>query len=305
MPRLSHRDAWVEVDLGAIVANARALGSLCAPGCHPAPVVKANAYGHGAVPVSRALVAAGFDTLCVATLDEGLELRAAGIDARLLLLYEPPMHALGDAIDARLEVTVSTRDGLEAVRRLSGDRRRRLRLQLKVDTGMSRQGLRYDRIEASEGALRGIAGSVCGIWTHLVDGADPAVAAAQLAHFDTVVAWLRGVGIEGDRHTSGSAGILSGFGTGYEMARPGLSLYGVVPAEWQDTGRPMPIGLRPAMSVRARPVRIEWLEAGEHVGYGATFEVTRHTLVVLLPIGYADGWRRNLGNGRSSVIRSG
>ena len=303
--KVEHRDAWVEVDLDAIVANAGRLASLCASGCRSAPVVKANAYGHGAVPVSRALVDAGFDALCVATLDEALELRSAGIGVRILLLYEPPARAIGEALDARVEVTLGTREGLMAARALSATDRRRIGIQLKLDTGMSRQGLRHDRIEEFEDDLRALAGAVVGVWSHLSNGADRVVTTAQLGRFDLAVGWLRGLGIDAERHTSGSAGILAGLGTAYEMARPGLAVYGVVPAEWADSAVPLPIELVPAMAVRARPVRAEDLEVGARVGYGGTFEVTEPTQVTLLPVGYADGLRRSLGNGRSCVIHSG
>jgi alanine racemase len=300
-----HRDAWVEIDLAAIGANARALGSLCSPGCVIAPVVKANAYGHGSVPVSRALGEAGCGVLCVATLDEAFELRSAGIRTRILLLYEPPLHALGDALLANAEVTLGSADGLEAALALPAADRRRLAIQLKIDTGMSRQGLLADRMERVEAQLRSLAGSVRGVWTHLANGADRATATAQLGRFDRAVSWLRDIGIEGERHTSGSAAIMAGYGTAYEMARPGLALYGCCPAEWPDTGMALPIPLRPAMSVRARPSRVEWLPVGARVGYGGTFEVKKPARIALLPVGYADGMRRDLANGMSCVLVSG
>jgi alanine racemase len=304
-PQLGHRDAWVEVELDAIVANARALASLCAPDCQLAPVVKGNAYGHGAVAVSRALTEAGFGMLCVATLDEAIELRSARIRGRILLLYEPPLGALDDVLDANVEVALGTPEGLEAVAALSETDRHRMAIQLKLDTGMSRQGLRLDRIEQLEDALRLVAGSVRGIWTHLADGANQQTATEQLKRFDEAVLWLRCLGIAAERHTSGSAAILAGYGTAYEMARPGLALYGVIPDEYAETGAALPVELRPAMAIRARPIRVEWLPSGTPVGYGGTYKTTKPTKLVLLPIGYGDGLCRSLGNGRSRAIYHG
>lgn len=185
--QLGHRDAWVEVDLDAIVANAHALLSLCSPVCRLAPVVKANGYGHGAVQVSRALTEAGFGAICVATLDEAIELRSAGIRGRILLLYEPPFRALGHAFDANVEVTLGSPEGLEAVVALPESDRHQIAIQLKLDTGMSRQGLCPDRIDRYEGALRLLAGAVRGVWTHLADGANQPTATAQLKQFDEAV----------------------------------------------------------------------------------------------------------------------
>jgi len=102
----AHRDAWVEVDVDAIVANAHALANWVGGSARIGPVVKANAYGHGAVPVARALASAGYAPLCVATVDEGLDLRAAGIGREIVVLYAPPLRALGDAAEAQLDVTI-------------------------------------------------------------------------------------------------------------------------------------------------------------------------------------------------------
>jgi alanine racemase len=305
LPALAHRDAWVEVDLDAIFANTRALGAWVGGRARIAPVVKANAYGHGAIPVSRALATAGFGPLCVATVDEGLALRGAGLDGDVIVLYGPPLRALQDAADARLDVTLGDTASVEWVARLPATERRALRLQLKIDTGMTRQGLRLDELGALGPLLAALAGSVRGVWTHLADGADVGDTTAQLARFDDAVARLRGLGVEAPRHVAGSAAVLAGVGRQYEFARPGLALYGAVPAEFGARPEHLgatPIALRAAMAVRARPSRVVEVPAGTAVGYSGTFTTERSSRLATLPLGYADGLRRSLGDGRGQVL---
>lgn len=305
VPATAHRDAWAEVDLGAIVQNVEAIASLCAPTCRLAPVVKANAYGHGAIEVAAALRRADVGAVCVATLDEALTLRNAGLDLRILVLFDIPARALPDAMDTDVELTVGTAETMDALLALPERDRRRLTLQLKLDTGMSRQGIRFDRLESVREQVTALAGSIRGVWTHLADGADPRSAGDQLRHFDEMVGELWSWGLEAERHTSASSAILAGYGTSYEMARPGLSVYGVLPDEWTDRGLTTSIKVRPAMTVRARAARLDWLPAGAQVGYGGTFVLPERSLIALLPLGYADGIRRGLGNGRSSVLCAG
>ena len=220
-------------------------------------------------------------------------------------MYEPPLAAIKNALERDVEITVGTPEGLTAMRVLAPAERGRVRIQLKLDTGMSRQGLRVHGLDRYEADIRALAGQVKGVWTHFADGADRIGTNAQLELFDQAIAWLRGLGIDAERHTSGSAAILAGLGTAYEMVRPGLALYGLTPAEWNDRGLALPAKLTPVMSVRARAVRLEHLPSGTRVGYGGTFEVAQPAWIALLPVGYADGWRRTLGNGRSFALHSG
>lgn len=298
----AHRDAWVEVDLDAVVANARALEAWMDSTARIAPVVKANAYGHGAAAVSRALAAAGFGPLCVATVDEGLALRAAGIGGDVIVLYGPPLRAIRDASEARLDVTLADATSVEWVAQLPGVEREALRLQLKIDTGMTRQGLRLEEFERLRPSLMVLADSVHGVWTHFADGANARTTSSQLVRFDDAVARLRGLGIDAPRHVAGSAAVLAGVGRKYEFARPGMSLYGVVPVEFAAQLGAAPIMLRAAMSVRARPVRLVDVPAGTEVGYSGTFTTKHRSRLATLPFGYADGLRRSLGDGRGEVL---
>lgn len=302
---MAHRDAWVEVDLRAVVANARALADRLGGIARVAPVVKANAYGHGAVPVSRVLAEAGFGPFCVATVDEGIQLRDAGFDGQIIVLYQPPLRALPYAAEVGLDVTLSSSEAVELVVQLPAAELERLRLQLKIDTGMTRQGLRPDDLEALHSPLRSLAKCVSGIWTHFADGADRELTDIQLASFDNAVAMLRSFGVEAPRHVAGSAAVLAGLGQRYEFARPGLSLYGAVPTEFSDHIGSTTVELQPVMAVRARSVRIANVPRGTAVGYGGTFVTERPSRLATLPLGYADGLRRSLGNGRGFALTSG
>jgi alanine racemase len=302
---IAHRDAWVEVDVGAVIANAHALAEWMGGAGRIAPVVKANAYGHGAVHVSRALAAAGFAPLCVATVDEGLALRGAGIGGDVVVLYGPPLRALRDAAAAQLDVTLGDSASIVWVAKLPASERRALRLQLKIDTGMTRQGIRREELDTLRPSLAKFAGSVRGVWTHLADGADTRATTAQLACFDEAVALLRDLGIDAPRHVAGSAAVLAGFGRQYEFARPGMSLYGAVPFEFTEHLGAAPIALRPAMSIRARPARLIEVPAGVAVGYSGAFVTERPSRLATLPLGYADGLRRSLGDGGGQVLVGG
>ena len=297
--------AWVEVDLGAIASNAAALASLCGPRVGLAPVVKANAYGHGAVRVARTLEEHGFKTLCVARVSEGRELRAAGIATRVIVLYEPSPPAMAEAAALGLEVAVGSAAGVRAASELRSAHGDDMRVQLVIDTGMTRQGLGPEALDELGRELRTLASAVTGIWTHLRDGADAASTDGQLELFDDAVERLRALGLGGPRHAAASAAILAGQGLDYEMVRPGLALYGALPSESVAAGLMSPVPLRPAMAVRALPMRIVDVPPGTRVGYGGTFTTRRPSLLVTLPVGYGDGLRRSLGDGRSSVLAQG
>lgn len=299
--KLEHRDAWIEVDLSAIRANLQALASLLPGDTQVAPVVKANAYGHGAIAVARVLADEGCPAFCVATVDEGLQLRRAGITARIIVLYEAPVAAWEAAVASRLELTLSSIEGLAAVRSAPTA----ARLHLKLDTGMTRQGLREDDLDVAAQLGESLQTRLAGIWTHLADGADLERTGIQLVRFDAAVDRLGDAELHAPRHVAASAAILRGVGTGYEMARPGLAVFGVLPEEFAERGLASPIALVPAMRVLARPVRIVTVPPGTRVGYGGTFTTTRKTRLATLPLGYGDGVFRSLSNGAWSVLVRG
>ena len=301
------RTAWLEVDLDALRGNLAVLRGLAGPGVPVRPVVKADAYGHGAVPVASALEAAGADGFCVATFDEAIELRTGGVRGSILALYPIPAAWVGDAARQRIMVTAGDPAGLgDMVRAAAVDPTRPLSIELEVETGLGRGG--FDT-EALVTAARLVAVSprtvLAGVWTHLQAADDEALTAIQVDRFESAAAAIAAAGIGlPPRHIAASAGLLADHVLAYEGVRPGLAIYGLLPDELAGVA---PAGvaaaLRPAMALLARPVRVADLPAGQGISYGPTFRTTRPSRIATLPIGYADGWSRRLSNRASALVR--
>ncbi len=302
------RTAWLEIDLDALLANLATVRRLAGPGVPVKPVVKADAYGHGVLPVARALEAAGVDGFCVAAFDEALVLRDGGIGVPILVLYPVPASFAGEA--ARLGIAVAGGDlaGLtETAAAAAGlDPARPLAIDLEVETGLGRGGFdERDLVDAARlvEATPGLA--LSGLWTHFQAAGDPTTTAAQVARFDAAVAAVAALGIAlPPRHVSASAALLTDGLLAYEGVRPGLSIYGLVPDDLDPaTGPGARADLRPVMSLYARPVRVIDLPSGAGVSYGPTFRTARPSRIATLPLGYGDGWSRALSNRASAIVR--
>lgn len=302
------RSAWLSIDLAALAGNLAALRARAGPGVRVQPVVKADAYGHGAGPVALALEAAGADGFCVAALDEALELRRAGVRRPILVLYGiPPSHA---RLAARRRVAISAGDPELVARTLAalGDDpvQPRLAVHIQVETGLGRDGLEGPELIA---VARSLAASkairIAGAWTHLQAAEDVRITVAQVERFERETAALRRAGIRvPGRHLAASGGLLTGELATYDAVRPGLATYGLVPDELLDrVGPGGGLGLRPVMSLIARPVRVADLPAGHGIGYGPSFTTTRPTRIATLPLGYGDGWARSLSNRADALVR--
>jgi len=222
------RMAWLEIDLDALVDNYRSIARL-AEGAPAWPVVKADAYGHGVLPVARALESAGAPGFYVATFDEALQLRVGGIRAAVLVLYPvPPEYAI-DAARNRIAVTAGDVDPLEGliVTMGQGDPAERLDVQLELETGLGRGGFDATEIVAAAGRIRDVPGlRLSGLWSHLTNAADAERTRAQLVRFDDAVNALRRAGHELPRHVAASGGLLTGGVAALDGVRPGLALYG-------------------------------------------------------------------------------
>lgn len=290
----SERDAWVEVDLDAIVHNVAMLRARVAPARFMA-VVKADAYGHGAVPVARAALQAGADGLAVALVQEGVELRRAGIEAPILVLSEQPERQLGDLVAHDLIPTVYSTAYIDALERevrsrhLSG-----FEVHLKIDTGMNRVGV--DVADAVERAGRVVACaptlSLTGVYTHFAraDDPDPSFTLQQLQAFDDAVARIRAAGIEVEvEHAANSAAALLHESTRRDIVRVGIAMYGIDPDPAAVDSR---WTLRPALSFMARVSHVKRVGPGEGISYGSTHRCERATTIVTVPVGYADGVAR-------------
>lgn len=287
------------------------LRDLAGPGTLVRPVVKADAYGHGAVPVARALEAAGADGFCVATLDEALQLRAAGIEQPILVLYPIPAGLAGRAAANRVAVTAGDRDLLDALlAALRGQPPETpLDVHLEVETGLGRGGfLEADLVGAARDVLSGPGARLMSLWTHFQAPEDPATTGAQLAAFERATQRLAAGGMEVPRrHVSASGGLLLDDVVSLDGVRPGLTTYGLVPDELLDPSTPAPVagaaGLRPVLSLHARPVRVLDVPRGWGISYGPTFTTSRPSRIATLPLGYGDGWSRALSNRASAIVR--
>ncbi|MEQ1787922.1 MAG: alanine racemase [Acidimicrobiales bacterium] len=296
--------AWADVSLDAVAANVETLRSVCAP-ADVCAVVKADGYGHGAVPVAGAAVEAGAAWLAVAQIAEATALRSAGIVAPILLLSEPRVRDLDEVIAAGVAVTVYTADlgrRLGAAARAGGHP---VPVHLKVDTGMHRVG-------AAPADVVGIARivdadphlSLDAVWTHcaVADEPDDPFTSQQLERYDAAVAEVEAAGIAVPmRHAANSAAAIAHPASRYDLVRAGIALYGIAPApELVDR-----VALEPVVRLATEVAFVKPLAAGEGISYGLRHHATRDTTVATLPIGYADGVFRALGVAGQDVLIGG
>jgi len=300
------RPVWAEVDLDAVRANVRTLADLAAPAALMA-VVKADGYGHGAVPVARAALDAGASWLGVALVEEGAELRAAGIDAPILVLSEPPPAAAPAVVGLGLTPVAYTPVGIEALAKAvaRAGTADALPVHLKVDTGMHRVGcMADDALALAESVAARDELRLEGVLTHLAvaDEPDNPYTSQQLDRFDRVLADLRDAGVAFDLvHAANSAGLLAfGDRARFDLVRSGIAVYGVPPAPALASRAP----LRPAMALKARVSHVKTLAEGDRLSYGLRYAMPRAGSVATVPVGYADGVPRALSaTGGEVVVR--
>ncbi len=278
------RPTWLEVDLGRLAENYRLLATRLSPRTRVIGVVKANAYGHGAVPVARKLLALGAARLAVATATEGAELRAAGIEAPIHLLGSLHPNEAEDALKADLIPTLATLEAARALARL----RPGARVHVKVDTGMGRVGISPEALPAFLAEVEGMGLNVEGLFTHFaVADEDEGFTRDQLSRF---LAAVQGLKKRYLLHAANSAAILAGIAADLDFVRPGIALYGLPP----DQSLKSP--LKPILAWKARPTLIKTLPPGHGVGYGLTWRAKGGETLATLPFGYADGFSRSLSN---------
>lgn len=290
------RPTFARIDVAALQANYRAVrafvASRAAAARPPAviAVVKANAYGHGAVAVARALEAAGAEMLACADIEEGVQLRRAGVRIPVLVFGALGISDLDGVFEHRLTPTVSSPSAARALHETAARRDARIGCHLKVDTGMNRFGFRHDNLRATlPEVLASRRLGIEAVYTHFAtaDHADTSFFREQQQRFDASAALLAELGLRGAaRHAANSAALLRDRRTWHGAVRPGLLLYGGLPP-----GVPAPAGLplRPVMSLHSRIVAVKGMRPGEACGYGARFRAERPTRVAVVPAGYADG----------------
>lgn len=294
--------AWIEIDHGALTANLAALRRLAGPEQQIIAVVKANAYGHGAVEVSRTLVAAGAERLAVATLSEATALRAAGIEAPVILLWGVGPEDADTVVASGVEPMVDNRAAVDWLTQAAARGGGRIGVHLKVDTGLSRQGIEPGgALELARAIIASPHLALAGTMTHLAAvGDDEAFTDVQLQRMAAVLDGMASNGIDpGLVHVGATGALLAGVGGFAHAARPGIGLYGLAP-RWAD-GRAA--GLQPALSLHSRALRVFEMPAGTPVGYGLRWTATQTSRLATLPIGYGDGWPRNHLNNGFALVR--
>jgi alanine racemase len=296
------------VDVAAVRHNVRVLRAATAPGAAVMAVVKADGYGHGAVPVAHAALDAGATWLGVCTLDEAMALRGAGITAPLLSWLHLPDEDFAPAVTAGIDLSASSRAHLAAV--CDGARRagRPARVHLKADTGLSRNGaVAADWPELVDAAAKAAAEGECevvAVWSHLAHADTPGHPMLDVQAARLNAAWRAAVdrGLAPIRHLANAAATLTRPDLHFDLVRPGIAVYGLDPL-----GRPVGRSpLRPAMTLAARVVLVKRIVAGEGVSYGHEWTAATDTTLALVPIGYADGVPRRLNfGGRMQVLLGG
>ena len=286
--------------ISEIARNFGVIRKYC-PGPRMIAVVKADAYGHGALDVSRRLLKEGAWGLAVAAADEAVSLRDGGIDAPILVLGGAGEAELKEDVALGISQAVYSLESLSALQSAAEEYGRPAMAHLKIDTGMSRIGVRGEKAlsEVLDYWISSCpAVEMRGIFTHYAAAdTDPEFTARQKALFDRAYGIAASYGFRPMRHAAASTGIALGEDHWYDAVRPGIALYGA------EVQRQFP-GIRPAQTLATKPVRVEWIDAGDTVGYGRTFRADRPTRVMTLPIGYGDGYPRILG-GRAQALVCG
>lgn len=304
------RPTVARVDLTALTANYRSLVESLAREPSPAgttpgviAVVKANAYGHGATQVARALEHAGASLLACADIEEATALRAAGVRADILVFGALSVSDLDGIFDGRLTPTISTPGAAKAVQAAAARYRQRIRYHLKIDTGMNRLGFRFDNLRRTLPELLASPNlELDAVYTHFATADEPGspLFEQQRRRFAAALHQLAALGATPRlRHAANSAAFLRDARVWYDLVRPGLLLYGIVPPPLAST-----LSLAPVMTLRSRVVAVKGMRTGESTGYGARFVADRPTTLAIVPAGYADGVDLRLA-GRGAVLVRG
>ena len=299
------RPTWVEIDLSAIAHNTRQIQSLVGPNVRILASLKADAYGHGALKVARTVLHNGASMLGVATLSEAIPLREAGIHAPILVFGYIPHWQMREAVRLRLTLTLYSLESAQALSRAAQALNQAVKVHVKVDTGMGRLGIRAEGIAEIVGLLREITKlphlELEGIFTHfaMADTQDQTHARMQLVQFQHVLQYIEGEHIRPPLvHTANSAAIFSLPEAHFDIVRPGIALYGLDPSSEVR----LPAEFRPALSFKTQVAQVKDIPEGESISYGCTYTTDRSTRVAILPVGYADGFRRAPTNWGSVLV---
>ena len=292
-------NTYAEINLNAIKHNILEIRKLLAPGVKYMAVVKANAYGHGAIGVARAAIEAGADYLAVANLKEALELRSAGIVSPILILTESPTSVMDEIVQYDLTQTVYSVVEAKALSDEAVQRNRTAKVQVKIDTGMGRVGVSPSEAVAFITKISSLPNLMLeGVFTHFAMAEDPRdnFTADQFDKFKQVLLKVEHIKM---KHAANSAAVIFHPETHLDMVRVGLMMYGLYPI---GDGRKH-INLKPALSFKSRISYLKKVPPGVPLSYGCTYVTEKKTTIATIPVGYADGFSRRLSNRGQVVIR--
>lgn len=295
------RFARVEIDVDAVKHNVRYLDSLTPDRCQFMAVVKADGYGHGAEKMAWAVINAGADRLGVATVEEALELRGAGITAPIQMVAEPPQSSVGLLLEHDIVPMVATREFAVELGRAASQSGKRAKFHLMVDTGMNRIGVRAEEAAVFAASIADFPGLEHeGTATHFATSEVPGDwdFETQMKRFTKTLAEMRTEGVDpGIVHAANSGATILHPESHFDMVRCGIAVYGLHPGEATASA-----DLRPAMSVYAQVSFVKKVAMGEGVSYGLTWRAASPTVVATLPVGYADGVHRTLSNNMEVLL---
>jgi alanine racemase len=303
---------WVEIDAGALRNNVAEFKRRLGPEPKLGAVVKSNAYGHGMLEVARVAVEAGADWLCVNNVQEGVALRAAGLTPPILVMGYVPLDALDEVVAHDLQPVVYNLPTLDRLDEIAGARRTRARVHVKVETGTHRQGvLERDVPGFIERILRARSLKLAGVSTHFANIEDTTnhdFAETQMAAYARITDAIAGLH-PGPllRHSACSAAVLLFNRTHLDLARVGISMYGLWPSKETyvsclERGKPS-LDLKPVLSWKTRIAQVKAVPEGSYIGYGITWRATRPTTIAVLPVGYYEGFDRELSGLAHVLIR--
>lgn len=298
--------AWAEIDLDNIAHNVREIRRITNKKAEIMGVVKADAYGHGVFGVVRTLLNNGVTRLAVSMLDEAIQLRQKGIDVPILILsYTDPCRA-EEIVLNEVTQTVFSMDLAEALSAAAVRLKKKVRIHIKIDTGMSRVGFMpgYNAVK-NVVYISNLPGIVIeGLFTHFAsaDEADRNYTYMQFERFMSICSELSRIGVHIPiKHVANSAALIQFPEMHLDMVRPGIILYGMYPSDYVDKSR---INLKPAMTLKANIILVKNVEKGTSISYGRTFTTKRDSKIATIPIGYADGYSRRLSN-KGKVLVNG
>jgi len=302
--KLFYQRAWIEIDHEALIHNITEIQKLITPNIQLMAVIKADAYGHGAVSLAKTMVGHGINFMAIATLIEGIELREAGIEAPILVLGALNTEQEAEVlVDWDLQPTLSNFQQALVISQVASKKNKQQAVHLKIDTGMSRLGCRFEDTLDFFQSVKSLSNlKVASLYSHFATADEPnlTIMLEQKEKFEHAIQTIVEAGIEIPLlHFANSAATLSNPQMHYDLVRVGLSLYGIHPATHLEDK----IGLQPVLQVKARITQIKSISAGTGVSYGHQFVSPKALTIATVGIGYADGLPRNLSNKLKVLLR--